>query len=87
MDTKESRPRSEPHLPIKLSDAVKAIKDCVANGHWQWYRNNRCKYITLRVDMRTGNVFMTNRDGKEIDVQTLYEQHNVIEKTKEEFYL
>jgi len=43
-------PPDGPGYPwIRLDDVVKIVRD----PNWSWGRNNRCKYITLRVDTRT----------------------------------
>jgi len=40
-----------------------------------WTKNNRCKYIELRIDMRTGACLLYDRDGQTIDMDVLRKQH------------
>jgi hypothetical protein len=42
-----------------------------ATGRWQWYRNSRCKYVTLKIDTRSGAYEILDRDGKPITFEEL----------------
>jgi len=44
------------------------------NGKWNWLQSNNCKYITVRIDMRSGDFLLMDRDNKEIDIETLEHQ-------------
>ncbi len=39
--------------------------------YWSWCQNTRCKYVTLRIDMRDGGFVLTDRDGKRISLKQL----------------
>jgi hypothetical protein len=41
------------------------------DGRWTWLRNSRCKYVELRVDMRSGHCIIRDRDGKRINPEDL----------------
>ena len=40
-------------------------------GQWHWYANSKCKYVELRVDMRTGSCIIKDREGNRIDPKEL----------------
>lgn len=42
---------------------------------WRWVWNMRCKYITLRIDMRDGHCILTDADDKEITIEELEYQN------------
>lgn len=46
----------------------------VYGGRWQWYRNTRCKYVTLKIDTRSGAYQILDRDGIEITFEELERQ-------------
>lgn len=46
---------------------------------WHWPMNTRCKYISLRIDMRDGAFVLLDRDGKRITLEQLRWQYS--EKT------
>ena len=43
--------------------------------NWVWIRNPRCKYIELRIDMRSGDFIIRNRDGEPITFEQLKWQY------------
>lgn len=47
----------------------------VASEDWCWIWNSRCKYITVRIDMRDGNCLIMDKDGKRINPSDLRYQH------------
>lgn len=49
-----------------LSDARKGI--------WNWTANSKCKYITLRIDMRDGCLILKDRDDNPITLEELKHQ-------------
>lgn len=51
-----------------------AVVQKARTGEWQWPMNYRCKYIGLRVDMRTGSCVLTDRDGNPITFEELENQ-------------
>jgi hypothetical protein len=53
------------------------------DGRWVWFRNTQCKYVNLRVDMRTGACLIMDRDGKRIDPSDLEYQYSVPGKSEE----
>lgn len=62
-----------------IEDVLKWM-DAVRNGKWDWTRNNRCKYITVRIDSRGGQcVIMV--DGKRITPEELMWQYGDPEPT------
>jgi len=42
---------------------------------WSWIRNSRCKYISVRIDMRDGACILMDRNGNRILVKDLLFQH------------
>ncbi len=61
-------------------DGVMPVRDVIAwlnsvqNGEWNWARNGRCKYVTLRIDTRSGAYAFLDRDEKEITPDELRHQ-------------
>ena len=56
-----------------IEDFLKVLRSARA-GKWHWYENPQCKYVELRVDMRTGACLIRNRDGQRIDPKDLARQ-------------
>jgi hypothetical protein len=48
---------------------------CVATGRWAWHRNSPCKYVTLKIDTRSGAYQILDRDGNEITFEQLEYQY------------
>lgn len=44
-------------------------------GVWTWTRNSRCKYVSMKFDMRDGAFILLDRDGKRIEASDLINQH------------
>lgn len=42
---------------------------------WSWAMNTKCKYVELRVDMRTGHCIIKDREGNRIDPADLAFQY------------
>ena len=40
-------------------------------GKWTWWKNSKCKYVELRIDMRSGCCIIRDRDGNRIDPKDL----------------
>lgn len=57
-----------------LQDFLKVFNNAMS-GSWHWYKNSRCKYVELRVDMRTGHCIISDRYGKRIDPRDLAFQY------------
>lgn len=56
-----------------LSDVIPTLK-AASDGKWCWTGNSRCKYIELRIDMRTGHCILRDSEGNRIDPKTLQHQ-------------
>ena len=41
---------------------------------WFWYKNSKCKYIDLRIDMRDGAFTLRDREGDLISIEQLEQQ-------------
>ena len=46
----------------------------VAFGRWNWYSDSRFKYITIRLDTRTGRFILFDRDGNKCKMSDLMRQ-------------
>lgn len=58
-------------------DEVTKIIELARQDNWLWFRNSRCKYLNLRVDMRDGSCLIKDRDGNPISIDELRHQfHN-----------
>ena len=68
------------HEKIKLNkwdsiDDFLRVLQTMRQGKWHWMRNNRCKYVEVRVDMRDGRCIIRDRYGKRIDSRDLEYQY------------
>jgi hypothetical protein len=59
---------------IPLNDFIAVLNRITRNG-WCWSKNARCKYVELRIDMRDGHCFISDRDGNDITLEELAYQH------------
>lgn len=60
-------------------DDVLPVFKAIQEGRWSWHRNPACKYVELRVDMRSGHVIIRDRDGKRINPEDLAYQYSRFE--------
>lgn len=60
------------HISRFLAVLEKAVRH---DGSWEWFANNRCKYVGVRVDMRTGHCTLTDREGLPITFEELEYQY------------
>lgn len=60
--------------PSDFKEVLNVIDDMQVND-WYWFRNMKCKYIDLRIDMRSGHFILCNRDGERIDIEDLKRQN------------
>jgi hypothetical protein len=44
-------------------------------GRWIWWKNSRCKYINLKIDMRDGGFLLLDRNGERISFEELKKQN------------
>lgn len=44
---------------------------CVSTRRWSWHRNSRAKYVTLKIDTRSGAYKILDRDENEITLEQL----------------
>ncbi len=56
-------------------DEVTKILSLAKENKWFWFKNTRCKYLNLRVDMRDGHCIIKDRDGNKITIDQLNYQH------------
>jgi 5-formyltetrahydrofolate cyclo-ligase len=64
------------HSPSKLHKAVEMVERLISDDEWQWFMNTTCKYVSFRIDMRTGFFIMLDREGKRIMPKDLKYQHS-----------
>lgn len=64
-----------------LSDFVK-VWNKLKTGEWHWYKNSKCKYVELRIDMRTGHCIIRDREGNRINPEDLAYQIDADEARK-----
>lgn len=62
-----------------LDEVVAVIKKCAGNEtlhdrFWSWAKNSRCKYVSLRIDMRDGDFVLLDREGNRITIEDLKRQ-------------
>ena len=59
--------------PSSFIEIIKVIEDMKVKD-WHWFRNMKCKYISLRIDMRSGHFILEDREGNRINVEDLERQ-------------
>ena len=64
--------KSLPQHPWTPIDDVLAV---IRDPKWMWPLNSRCKYVTLRLDVRDFHCIIMDRDGNEITLDELKHQH------------
>lgn len=62
--------KTERNIWDHLSDVLPTLK-AASRGEWSWGRNGQCKYVELRIDMRSGHCIIRDRDGKRINPEDL----------------
>lgn len=55
-------------------DDFMRVMEAAKAGNWAWYKNSKCKYVELRVDMRDGGCIIKDRHGNRIDPNELARQ-------------
>ena len=50
------------------------LKLSAPGSGWSWLNNSRCKYVSVRFDMRDGAFVLLDRDGKRISLKDLENQ-------------
>ena len=58
---------------VPVSELVEHIQKALDNG-WVWYKNSRCKYVSVRIDTRDGHSILCDRDGKVITLEEFDKQ-------------
>lgn len=48
--------------------------EAAKNGIWSWLNNSKCKYIDLRIDMRTGHCILSDSAGNRINPEDFSHQ-------------
>ena len=56
-----------------MADVISVLNK-MQSGEWEWYRNSRCKYIEVRIDMRSGNCIIFDGERKRINPSDLAHQ-------------
>ena len=55
-------------------DDVLPVLESARAGKWTWVGNSRCKYLGLRIDTRSGQCIIMDRNGERISVADLRAQ-------------
>lgn len=59
---------------IPLALVMEVVADS-KRDKWDWFKNSKCKYIELRIDMRTASCLIRDRDGNPITLEQLQFQY------------
>lgn len=59
-------------------DAFIEVYNEMKEGDWSWFKNQRCKYVDLRIDMRDGGCIIKDGDGKRIGPEMLAWQYSSV---------
>lgn len=59
-----------------LTEVMEFINSATAGSKfevkdWTWVRNSRCKYVSIRIDMRDGAFVLVDRGGERISLEHL----------------
>ena len=72
-----------------LNEVIKTINELTEGSdkfdwdkNWMWIRNGRCKYISIRIDMRDGAFVLVDRDGERISLEHLKFQYDYKDESK-----
>lgn len=57
-----------------VADVIAVLKR-VKSRNWFWWKNSRCKYIDVRIDMRDGGCLIRDKFGNRINPSDLAHQH------------
>jgi hypothetical protein len=63
-----------PRTWYDFGEVLDVLKERLAR-RWMWYRNTRCKYVELRIDMRDGKCLIRDKDGNSIELDQLKFQY------------
>lgn len=58
----------------RFMEDVLPVLEAASKRKWTWYRNDRCKYIEVRIDMRDGSCIIKDRHGNRITPEELARQ-------------
>lgn len=59
-----------------LNETIDTTKSLLSSWpDWSWYKNQRCKYIDIRIDMRNGGHTIRDRNGERISLDQLKWQY------------
>lgn len=75
LDFEKERSHSVPGDWIPIDGVMEVIQK-MRDNKWLWPFNSRCKYITLRLDMRDGHCVIRDRNGNIISLADLNRQAN-----------
>lgn len=59
-----------------IDDFIRVLRE-MKSGKWNWYKNSKCKYVDLRVDMRDGACIIRDRNGNRISPKELAHQYEL----------
>lgn len=62
-----------------IKDVIPAIQRVCAlrdEYKWTWGMNTKCKYISIRIDMRDGGCILNDRNGNRIEIADLEYQYS-----------
>ena len=65
-----------------IVDIGKAVTTALKDKEWSWAKNTRCKYVSIRIDMRNGGAILVSRGGERISIEQL--QYQYVYKPEEE---
>lgn len=61
-----------------LDGVFKFIKEATTGKHdWWWIKNSKCKYVSLRIDMRDGGFIILDRNNERIEFTELEYQYQI----------
>ena len=58
-------------------DDIEPVLAAIKSKRWSWYRNPRCKYIDIRIDMRDKKCIVKDRNGVRINPKDVAFQKNL----------
>lgn len=69
--------RIEKNIWDHVNDIIPAIASALKDKKWSWARSKdfKCKYIDVRIDMRSGHCLLLNSDNERISIEDLQYQY------------
>jgi len=73
MSNSNDIPSKQPWKPFQ--EIVDGVNKVLKKANWTWCRNQRCKYITIKIDTRDRNAILCDRYGNLMELKDFERQY------------